>query len=159
MQNTSNRNMTRLEELHQLAYDNSIPIDTSCPADIISMSVRLPGGLKIIGLSADEISDGEGTPTSLECLAHELGHCITDSFYTGYSPLELRAKPERRADAWAIEKLIPYEALCAAVSSGCREVWELSEYFGVSGGFILKTVDYYKSKNKSVPEEYSEIID
>ncbi len=154
MRNTSSRNITSLEELAQLAYDNGIYIDESCPADIVSMSVRFPNGRKIIGLSAEDPDEtSEPAHTRLECLAHELGHCITDNFYIGYSPLELRAKHERRADAWAISKLIPFDELCKAVRSGCRTVWELAEYFNVSGEFITKAVDFYKSKNKTVPGE------
>ena len=41
------------------------------------------------------------------CLAHELGHCETGSFYNQYAALDVRQRHENRADKWAIQHLIP----------------------------------------------------
>ena len=78
-------------------------------------------------------------------LAHELGHCATGSFYNRYSPFDVVGRHERRADKWAIKKLVPKDELDAAVSSGHVEVWDLADYFGVTEGFIRKAVRMYRN--------------
>ena len=152
MRNTSNKNIGKLERLYDLADKNNIPIDENCPESIVSMSVRLDDGTKIIGLSNNE----ESEYTRLECMAHEMGHCMTDSFYAGFSPFELRAKHEKRADAWAVNNLIPFRALCRAVKSGCRESWELAEYFGVSQKFVEKAIKLHEQNGYVVPRKLYE---
>lgn len=44
-------------------------------------------------------------------LAHELGHCMTGSFYNIYSQYDVKSRHENRANRWAMEKLIPVEKL------------------------------------------------
>ncbi len=80
-------------------------------------------------------------------LAHELGHCETGSFYNVYSTLDIRGKQERRADGWAISRLMPFYELKNALNAGITEVWELAEYFDVTEDFIHKAVRYYREKN------------
>jgi len=78
-----------------------------------------------------------------EKLAHELGHCETGAFYNQYSKLDIRAKHERRANIWAIKKLIPKDELKKIISAGCIEVWDLAEYFEVSIPFLQMAIEYY----------------
>lgn len=80
-------------------------------------------------------------------LAHELGHCETGSFYNLYSPLDIREKQEKRADFWAVRRLVPAEEFRFALSRGVVEIWELAEYFDVTEDFIRKAVEIYKAKN------------
>ena len=156
MPNTSSKNTEKLERLYRLAEENDIPIDESCPEDIISMSVKLPDGKRIIGFSARQHREY----TRLEQMAHEMGHCMTDSFYEGYSPFELRAKHEARAGEWAVNEILPFSELCNAVRLGYRELWELSEYFGVSEDFIKKAIAIHESFGRVVPKElYNDVYD
>lgn len=78
------------------------------------------------------------------CLAHELGHCATGSFYNIYSPLDIREKHERRANCWAIRKLVPKTRYYLAIKSGIDTLYSLAEYFEVTPEFMQKAVDYYK---------------
>ena len=77
------------------------------------------------------------------CLAHELGHCETMSFYNLYSPCDVRGKHERRANIWAIKKLIPKAKYFWALRHGYDNIYSLAEYFGVTPEFINKTAEYY----------------
>ena len=77
------------------------------------------------------------------CLAHELGHCATSSFYNIYSPFDIREKHEKRADKWAITKLVPKPLFEKALKNGYDNVYSLAEYFGVTTDFMQKAVDYY----------------
>lgn len=152
MRSISNRSTAKIDKLLILADENNIPIDESCPESLISMSVKLPDGMKVIGLSNEE----SVTHTKLEALAHEMGHCMTDSFYAGYSPFELRAKHEHRANAWAANETIPFPELCDAVRDGYRELWELAEHFGVSHSFMEKAIKIHESNGNVVPRELYE---
>ena len=76
-------------------------------------------------------------------LAHELGHCITGSFYNRYSPYDLRQRAENRADKWAIKQLVPKDELDKQVLDGRTEIWDLADYFDVSVEFMIKALHWY----------------
>ena len=77
------------------------------------------------------------------CLAHELGHCETGSFYNQYAALDVRQRHENRADKWAIQHLIPVEDLDEAVVEGCEDIPALSEHFCVTEDLMRKAVCWY----------------
>lgn len=142
-------------DLYALAEKEHIPIDEHCPEEIVAMSVRLSSGKKIISLSEDSAhldpADSRSAYTKLECFAHEMGHCVTESFYEGYSPLERRSKHEHRANCWAVEYLMPFPEICQAIQEGYKEVWELAEYFNVSCAFVEKALQIHAQRGKVVP--------
>ena len=80
-------------------------------------------------------------------LAHELGHCLTGSFYNPSSTHDLIEKHEWRAEKKAIKMLIPADELKEAFSHGITEVWELAEYFNLTEDYIQKAYRYYKDNN------------
>ena len=71
-------------------------------------------------------------------VAHEIGHCVTGSFYSPGEDYFLRQRYENRADRWAMKKLLPEEELKKAVAAGYSEPWQLAEYFGVPEPFIRR---------------------
>ena len=81
------------------------------------------------------------------CLAHELGHCETGSFYNQYAALDVRQRHENRADKWAIQHLIPVEDLDEAVVEGCEDSPALSEHFCVTEDLMRKAVCWYTHGN------------
>lgn len=149
MQNFSSRNIRKIDRLYDIAEKNNIPIDENCPKNIKSMSVRFYDGSKVIGLSDDDDTEY----TKLERLAHEMGHCMTESFYEGYSPFELREKHEYKANAWAVNEIVPFAELCKAVKKGYRELWELAEHFNVSSRFMEKAITIHSLHGRIVPPE------
>ena len=87
-------------------------------------------------------------------LAHELGHCETGAFYTRSATPEARGRREERADRWAIRYLMPYPAICEAITGGARTVDALAEQFGVTEAFAAKAVSYYcDAKGLPLPGE------
>ena len=54
-------------------------------------------------------------------LTHESGHCATDSFYYVDTPILNRDKCERRANEWAIKKLVPKYKLKMTINEGNTE--------------------------------------
>ena len=134
--------MTDLPALYKLAEDENIlvlffplPATTSCCAQDgpCSRSVGLDPSLT-------------GSTEEVRRLAHELGHCVTGSLYGKYTAPELRARYERRADAWAMEKLIPFNELLAALRAGITEAWDLAEHFNVPDDFMRKVLAHYERR-------------
>ena len=80
-------------------------------------------------------------------LGHEMGHCLTGSFYNIYAAIDCRQRYENRADKWAIQALIPVDALDDAIADGCCEIWELADRFGVTEDFIRKALCLYVHGN------------
>lgn len=81
---------------------------------------------------------------------HEGGHYATGTTHKLYSPQDLLAKHEYKADKWAVKKLIPKDELQAAIKNGYTETWELADHFGVSEEFIKKAICLYTYGNLDV---------
>ena len=134
--------MTEVLTLYRRAEQMEIPI-YHLPLPVTgSMSVMQPDGSCAICM------DSRRSETEQRVrLAHELGHCATGSFYNRHSPCDLRRAHENRADKWAIEALIPVEALDEAVASGHTELWDLADHFGVDEDFLKKALSWYVHGN------------
>lgn len=81
-----------------------------------------------------------------DCLAHELGHQVTGSFYKLNSKFETRSRMEERATRWAVQTLISAEDLKRAFKKGYTEAWQLADFFDVTEDFIKDTVRIHKLK-------------
>ena len=136
--------MILLPELYATASQQNIPI-YSCPMPQCgSMSLQLRDGSCAIGMD-ERVTDG-GTQERVH-LSHELGHCLTGSFYNIYSNADLRQRHENRADKWAIRRLIPVSALDDAIAAGHTELWDLAEFFGVTESFLKTAICLYVHGN------------
>jgi len=133
-----------VQNLYALASQQNIEVLSFSMPDSGSMSVMTDAGDCYIGMD-DRVRDGDVRERIH--LAHELGHCLTGSFYNFYAALDCRQRHENRADKWAIRKLVPVDDLDDAVAEGCTELWELAERFGVTEGFMKKAVCLYVHGN------------
>lgn len=132
------------QDLYRYAEKNQIEIlDYSLPY-CGSMSVMNESGACFIGMD-ESVLDGDAVEKVH--LAHELGHCVTGSFYNRHAAVDRRQRHENQADKWAVRKLISADALDSAVADGCTEIWELAERFGVTEEFARKAVCYYVHGN------------
>lgn len=133
--------MTLEEKLIDYAYThNTVVYEHPLPLTS-SVSARLDG-VSYIGIDRERLEDSDRRAV---CLAHELGHCQTDSFYSVHSPRLTRDKLERRANVWAIEHTIPLPQLNSLIKRGVREIWELAEHFEVTVEFMAAALEYYKN--------------
>ena len=123
--------------LYSLANAQGVRIDRLSVPENKSVSVKSDGKYFVC---IDKDLSGASEKV---CLAHELGHCATSSFYNIYSPFDIREKHEKRADKWAITKLIPKSRFNLALKSGYDNIYSLAEYFGVTADFMQKAVDLY----------------
>lgn len=131
-----------LEGLYNFAAENNIEIDCMRLRTMQCLTLPLDGTDCIV---IDPFQLKSAIDEKIK-LAHELGHCITGAFYNEASPLDIRAKHERRADKWAIKKLIPEDELKEALTF-CINRYELSEHFGVPEDFMQKALEFYKRGN------------
>lgn len=130
--------------LYQIAQSERIPVIPACIPENGSLCIQTGDLRCYIGLDLDVMDD---VPTLAVHLAHELGHCVTGSFYNRWASCDLRQKHENRADRWAIERLVPREQYDAALRNGCTEIWNLAEYFDVTEDFMRKVVCLYTYGN------------
>lgn len=136
--------MQSVLSLYNLAQQENIEVIQYPMAENGSMSIILDDGSCYIGI--DESIQDNGAEERVH-LSHELGHCITGSFYNIYAAIDYRQRHENRADKWAIRHLIPVADLDEAVAEGCCEIWELAERFGVTEQFMKKAICYYVHGN------------
>lgn len=136
--------MRDLLSLYRLAQQQKIPILCFPLPQNGSMSVQCADGSCCIGMDK-KVQDG-GAQERVH-LAHELGHCLTGSFYSPYTRVDSRRRHEYRADKAAVKELISVQELDDAVANGCTELWELAEHFGVTEAFMKKAVCYYTHGN------------
>lgn len=132
--------MVNLSALHRIAEENCIEIDRLAMKRAEALSLPLPGGGFGIAIDPARVRN---TADELVKTAHEMGHCMTGSFYNRHAAYDLREKQEHRADKWAILALITADALDEAVALGNTEIWMLAEYFGVTEEFMRLAVCYH----------------
>ena len=130
--------------LYNLAEQQNIEVLQFPLTDNGSMSIIADNGACYIGMDK---SIQDGNVQERVHLGHELGHCLTGSFYSIHTAVDCRQRHENRADKWAVKELIPVGELDQAVADGHTELWELAEHFGVTEDFIRKAVCYYVHGN------------
>ena len=130
--------------LYDLAQQQNIEVIPFPMPENGSMSVMDEEGTCIIGMD-ESVRDG-GIQERVH-LSHELGHCVTGSFYNIYAAVDCRQRHENRANKWAVTTLISVDDLDEAVADGCTELWELADRFGVTEDFVKKAVCYYVHGN------------
>lgn len=136
--------MQSVRSLYELASQQNIEVLRYPMAENGSMSIMLEDGSCYIGIDP---ATRDGSVQERVHLGHELGHCITGSFYNIHAAIDHRQRHENRADKWAVRHLIPVEDLDEAVADGCTDIWSLAERFGVTEEFVKKAVCYYVHGN------------
>lgn len=135
-----------VQALYALAEQQNIEIVQFPMKENGSISFATDTGKCYIGMDKGIESDSSQEHVHL---AHELGHCITGSFYNRYSDFDCRQRHENRADKWAIRQIITEDALDQAVADGHTEIWDLAELFCVTEQFMKKAISLYVHGNVS----------
>ena len=136
--------MRSTQELYHIADEQNIVVDRFALSSREALSIMDEDGACFIAIDPAKILSEADERSKL---AHELGHCVTSSFYNRYSNFDCRQRHENRADKWAISQLVTVDELDEAVAEGCCEVWELAEHFGVNEDLVKKAVCYYVHGN------------
>ena len=136
--------MRALQEFYRLAEQENITVDLFRLQSREALSLMDSSGQCHIALDPDRITCEEEERVRL---AHELGHCMTGSFYNRYSDFDCRQRHENRADKWAVAAIVTEDELDAAVAEGCESLWDLAERFGVTEDLMKKAVCWYTYGN------------
>jgi len=131
-------------DLYKFAEQRGIDVDWVPLRRASSLSLPLADGTCCIAVDPWKMNSIQYEKV---CMAHELGHCETGSFYCEEAALDVRQKHEHQADRWAVMRLIPVDELDKAVGEGYTDIWSLAEYFGVTEGFMRKAVCWYTHGN------------
>lgn len=134
--------MDNLSSLYALAEHENIDVDWFCMKTAESLSAPIYGTY-CVALNPAVLTTQESETVHL---AHELGHCFYGGFYNRWATCEIRQRHERRADVWAIKKLIPKDELIETVRNGYREPWEIAERFNVTQPFAEMAMRYYGAR-------------
>ena len=135
--------MTELSTLYRRAEQLNIPVYHLSLPQTGSLSMMGEDGSCAIGMDLPHRRTRNEVRVRL---AHELGHCVTGSFYNRWSACDVRKFHENRADKYAIQELIPVEELDAAIAEGLDR-WELADRFGVDLPFLEKALCLYTHGN------------
>ena len=130
--------------LYDLAEQHNIEVVPFSMGENGSVSFMADSGNCYIGMDK---AVQDGAIQERVHLSHEIGHCVTGSFYNRYATADNRQRHENVADKWAIRKLIPMSELDDAVAEGHTEIWELAELFGVTEQFMKKAICLYVHGN------------
>ena len=79
------------------------------------------------------------------CL-HELGHAATGALHKVSSPYETVERSEYRANRWAAQNCLTVQAFYDAFDAGCRDLWELAEYFDLPEQDIKNALSYWTER-------------
>ena len=133
-----------LNDLYDYADTQGITVDCFLMKNIPSLS--MPDDTILLDISQLPTDAHETV-----CLAHEIGHCKTGSFYNINTSLYVREKCEYKADRWAVLRLLPFDQLQYAVRTlYMKTPYELAEYFGVTEPLIRKAFDVYKRMGRVI---------
>lgn len=133
-----------VHDLYVLANQQNIEvIETGLPENG-SLSVMDDSGNCYIGID-ESVMDGGAL--EIVHMGHELGHCLTGSFYNRHTRFDIRQRHENRADKWAVRQIISVEELDTAIAAGYTEIWQLAEYFDVTEQFMRKALCLYVHGN------------
>ena len=77
---------------------------------------------------------------------HELGHAATGALHKVDSPFECVERSEYRADKWVAEHFLTCEDFREAFAYGCRELWQLAEYFDMPETDVQKALTYWRDR-------------
>lgn len=134
--------MTKREELLALADERGYLVFEPPPDGTLdSVTIISPKGTRCVFVR----QSGRGDADINERLAHELGHCEEDAFYTERSAPAARLRAENLARRWSYRKMIPLSALLSAFACGETEAWQIAERLSVPERMVREAAEYYRA--------------
>ncbi len=145
--------MTSIEALYEIADEHGIDIHEFEFDDIISMSA--PSNIAI------DKSKVEGIVEMIDVLSHELGHCVTGSFYNAKNILDVYEKQEYKANMWKLKKLLPLDEYVKAIAQGITDIRHLAYEYDLCYDFAQKAAEYYNNNYdiEKLVDDYKKTIE
>ncbi len=133
----------QLQELYRYLDAHNIQLECYPLSQLTAMSMKWGGRCYIALDSSKHLSQTE----ERVILAHEIGHCMTDSFYQVESSMMV-GKAEHHADRFAVQLLMPWQQVQQAFESGVTELWQLADAFSVPQWFAQKALSLYEQEGR-----------
>lgn len=89
-------------------------------------------------------------------LAHEYGHCESETTHKLCSKFQLIGQHECRANRKAVHELLPVEKIIDAFEHRCFEYWEVADYLGMPEQFVVMAIDVYRVEGELKEYRYVE---
>ena len=84
---------------------------------------------------------------------HEMSHVATGALHKVSSPYELVERSEYRANRYMAQTFLTEEAFREAFEAGCREPWQLAEWFDLPQPDVEKALRYWvERRGKTFPQ-------
>ena len=128
-----------IDRVYEKILNNNIKIFPFGVKEIKSVSLETNNSYGIF-INHNEIKDSD---EEFMVATHEYGHCMTGSTHPPYSPLDIVAKHEYRADRKAVLDFLPIDRIKSAIKDGCRSAYEFSEYLDIPEQFVIKAFKHY----------------
>lgn len=81
-------------------------------------------------------------------LAHEYGHCESDTTHKLCSRLQLIEQYENRANRAAVYEFLPVEKIKDAFKRNYFDYWEIADYLDLPEAFVKMAIDIYTVEGK-----------
>ena len=111
--------------------------------------IDLPLQGKTKGLYCDGVialNKNISTTSEKTCiLAEELGHYYTSCGNIIDQKITFNKKQEVKARRWAIKRLVPLKNIIKAYKAGCRDMYEMAEFIGVTEKFLWTAFAAYNA--------------
>lgn len=111
--------------------------------------ISLPLHERIKGLYCDRIialnKNISKTSEKTCILAEELGHYHTSCGDIPDQKNVANRKQEIKAKRWAVKRLVPLKNIIKAYEAGCRNIYEMAEYLGVTEEFLRHAFKAYNN--------------
>jgi len=77
---------------------------------------------------------------------HEMAHAATGALHKVYSPYEMWERSEYRANRYMAQKYLTPQDFRDAFRGGCRELWQLAEYFDLPENDVKNALTYWTER-------------
>ena len=127
-----------VNELYDLAEKNKVEIYDFPLYGRKALSLPLEDGVCAVAMDTFRLTANDEKAV----LAHELGHCMTHTFYSPSTPMVTRARCENRAMKWAVRHLITEDELVNAIAQN-RQPWEIAEMYELDEETVYMAMELY----------------
>lgn len=134
--------MFDLSNFYTYCRDNEIDVIPYCGAPSQGSTIR-DGDWYAIFLDFTKV---RSTRLMKGVCCHELGHAATGALHKIDSPYELVERSEYRANRWAAEHYLTAGDFREAFAAGCRELWELADYFDLPEDDVRNALTYWTER-------------
>ena len=131
--------MQCLDEVYEKIAENDIEV---IPYSIPKNDAVTIEYMNSYGIFAD-YAKFDNSESEFMAISHEYGHCKSGATHKLYSPHQLIAQHENRANRAAVYELLPCEKIIEAVKGGNSEIWELAKYLEMPEQFVRMALEIY----------------